>query len=71
MGSLADLDALIVHGRQRKAQLVVLDFQKLRSHRYALADFGWGHMSHIHVNTHRLLVFVQVRSLPRARKCIP
>jgi hypothetical protein len=59
--SLADLDALTGDGRQRKAQLVVLDFQKLRSHRYALTDFGGGHMPHVHVNTHRLFVFVQVR----------
>ena len=61
MGSLTDFDALIVHGRYCKTQLVVRDFQKLRGHRYALADFGWGHMSHVHVNPHRLLVFIQVR----------
>src|SRR5215467_15245115 len=61
MRSLANLDALIVYGRQRKTQLVVFDFQKLRGHCYALTDFGRRYMPHVHVYTHRLFVFVQVR----------
>jgi hypothetical protein len=67
MGSLADLDPLIVYGRQRKTQFVVLDFQKLRGHGYALADFGRRHMPHVHMNTHRLFVFVQVRRYKRTQ----
>src|SRR4029434_3961828 len=61
MGSLAELDPLIVYGRQRKTQFVVLEFQKLRGHGYALAAYGLRHMPHVQMNTHRLFVFVQVR----------
>ena len=60
MGSRTDPDALIVERRQRKTKLVVLDFQKLRGHRYALTDLSGRHMPHVYVNPHRLFVFDQV-----------
>jgi hypothetical protein len=61
MGSLADLDALIIDGGYGEPELVVIYFQELRCHGHTLADFRRSHMPYVDVNAHRLFVFVQVR----------
>src|SRR4029077_11157335 len=61
MSSLADLDALVVGRRYGEANLVILHLQDLCSNRYVLTDFRGSHVPHVHMSTHGLFIFVQVR----------